>query len=409
MLKLTLYIILILSFSITSYGKDDKIVIGTVQLDKTLKEDNDLRINLLNTINGYSFLKQIYLIKIDRKIKKLYKNKKMLSMEDAINVSKESKLDIAILIHQEKILVGATNDTETNTNTTITNETNAKQELTNRPPLNIINTAIKNNIETNGTVTNFTTTNTTTIKDNADTNISNNKNIFNTIYFLQGIDVQTGKSFYSNQATNASEVSTLTREILDIIGINYSRSMLDKIESPSNDIDLQFGVNLINDDNTKTILTNNSDIYVSDKLEFNFTVNKDGFITILGFLSNDSILIINPNDFNEITNVVSNESYSIPSEDSIYNIVTSGSSGYDEYYIIFTEEVPNWVTDKKYINGTGFKSINQSNMPEYSKFIIDELKKEKNWTMQKIKLNINEFNLINKDEMSDEDVYIKYY
>ncbi len=388
MLKLTLYIILILSFSLTSYGKDNEILIATVQLDKTLKEDNDLRINFLNTINEYSFLKQMNLIKVDRKIKKLYKNKSMLSIEDAINVSKELKLDVAVLVHKEKRLTPTTNDT----NTDITNESTIKQERTNRP---IINSP--------------TTPTNTAIVNNSKTNISNNKNIFTTKYFIQGLDVKTGKSFYSNEAKSISEVSTLTREVLDIVGINYSKNMLDKIEKPSNDIDLKFSINIINDDNTKTPLTNNSDIYISDKLEFNFTVNKDGFITILGFLSNDSMLIISPNDFNKITNITSDEKYSIPNEDSVFNIVTSGVNGVDEYYIIFTEDVPNWITDTTYLNGVGFKSISQSNMPKYSKLILDELKKEKNWTMQKIKLNLNEFILIRKDDMSEDSVYRRYF
>ena len=388
MLKLTLYIILILSFSLTSYGKDNEILIATVQLDKTLKEDHDLRINFLNTINEYSFLKQMNLIKVDRKIKKLYKNKSMLSIEDAINVSKELKLDVAVLVHKEKRLTPTTNDT----NTDITNESTIKQERTNRP---IINSP--------------TTPTNTAIVNNSKTNISNNKNIFTTKYFIQGLDVKTGKSFYSNEAKSISEVSTLTREVLDIVGINYSKNMLDKIEKPSNDIDLKFSINIINDDNTKTPLTNNSDIYISDKLEFNFTVNKDGFITILGFLSNDSMLIISPNDFNKITNITSDEKYSIPNEDSVFNIVTSGVNGVDEYYIIFTEDVPNWITDTTYLNGVGFKSISQSNMPKYSKLILDELKKEKNWTMQKIKLNLNEFILIRKDDMSEDSVYRRYF
>ena len=434
MAKLTLYIILILSFSLTSYGKDDEITIATVQLDKTLKEDNDLRISLLNTIKEYSFLKQMHLIKVDRKIKKLYKNKKMLSIEDALNVSKELKLDVAILIHKEKRLVEVTNDMATNTNTTIinnmetninstatTNETPIKKELTNRTLMNITNatnSTVTNNsivtpttnmimpLATNNTIENLTTN---MVRNSIGTNLSNNKHILTNIYFVQGIDVETGKSFYSNEAKSVSDVSTLTREVLDIIGINYSKNMLDKIEKPSNDINLEFSVNIINDDNTKTALTNNADIYVSDKLEFNFTVNKNGFVTILGFLSNDSMLIISPNDFNKITNVSSNESYSIPSEDSIFNIVTSGLNGADEYYIIFTEDVPDWITDTTYLNGTGFKSINQSNMPKYSKLILDELKKEKNWTMQKIKLNLNEFILIRKSEMSEDSVYRRYY
>lgn len=335
--------LLFLFFTLSLYAKKDIFFndiyrIATVPLDSTLKDNDDLRKSLAVKLNRSKFTKQVYLKHIDSKKRKLFPKKDKITIGNALTLSKDLKLDIAIIIYKDEVF----NSIVTNTNAINTNEMSTN---TNAINTNAFNVSIK----------------------------------FDTNYIVKGVSLDNDIIFYSETTDSLNGISSLVDSLLNDLSSYYGFAVFDGIECPLNDIELNFNVNLINKDATKAILTDKSELMIGDEIEITFDVNKEGYVSIFVFQADNSLLMLYPNDFIKDYLVRPDRTYKIPQDNSVYDILISGKGGSNRFFIIFTEGKQNWIFDNS-LSGVGFKSVKKGSISSFVTDIRNNLRLRLNFT-----------------------------
>ena len=334
-----------LFFTLSLYSQKDIYKIATVPLDSILKDNDELRKNLAVKLNRSKFTKQVYLKYIDSKKRKLFPKKEKITIDNALILSKDLKLDIAIIMYKEEVYKGL-----------VTNVVNT----------NVVNTNVVN--------TNVVNTNDFEISIQFDTN-----------YIVQGISLENDIVFYSETADSEDKISSLVDALLNDLSSYYGFDTLNSIENPSNDIELNFNVNLVNQDETKAILSDKSELVIGDEIEITFDVNKEGYVSIFVFQADNSLLMLYPNDFIKDYVVRPNRTYKIPPDQAIYDILISGKGGSNRFFIIFTEAKQNWIFEST-LSGIGFKSVSKASIASFTTDIKNNLRLRFNstWSIKSV-------------------------
>ena len=227
------------------------------------------------------------------------------------------------------------------------------------------------------------------------TKIKNNE-IYDIVYKLKVIDIETENILKEYENKSFSTVITTIQEICTYLEFYFSSLIIKTIELPINGINVNFRIERITLEKKTNIINSSGDIMEGESFNINFRSNKEGYIYIFAFQNDGNVILMYPNDFNNYNyindkyenKINAKKNYIIPPENSIFNIVIGPPFGEDAFYLLYIEKEQKWITGL-YFKGDGFMICEKNKVAEFTIKLKNILKRTKNddWQMYRIYLN----------------------
>lgn len=384
-----------------SYPKN-RLKVATIDLDNTLKKETSIRDSIITTINRSPYLKQVIARKVDGEKHKLFSTNN-ISIDEAITIARELKVDVAIIMYSEERL--KTNSSATNnvtngqiTNNSITNDMedvlfpdgggmiiedvgkdNAGDTNITLEDIDIMENKLKTDNITNDNAKNSDT--------EEEKDAEEEKDEYDTFYIFKTIEVATENVLKEKEAKSKNEVSSVISEIASSLEIYFSKEIFKGIEKRTNDIDFKFWIDVISLEDETNSVTNVGNIIEGESISLNFSVNKRGYVNIFAFQSDDIVIMMFPNDFSSEDGINETQIYSVPPTSAMFKIVSRAPFGVDSFFAIYTEKKLDWIS-KSYFSGDGFRQGVKNTIAIFSRIMRNKLKnmKDSSWQIKKIYL-----------------------
>lgn len=370
------FIILLSSFLYSQ----NRLNIATIDLDYTLQKEVSIRNNIITSINRYPYLKQVIARTVDAQKYELFSTNN-INIKEALEVASNLKVEVAIIIYSENRL--KTNSVSTNiSNVTNTSITNSLEEVLfpDGSGMLIEDVGITNynsvtNIENNNLeVSNFST------------NAQKEEDKYETVYLFKTVEVKSGDVLKENE-TASKDISSVISSIASMLEIYFSNNIFDSIESPSNDIILNFWIDRIDFDGVTNKIEEYGEISEGERFTLSFSVEDPGYVNIFAFQSDGSVIMLYPNDFSSNDMLKANEIYMVPHKNAMFEMIVRAPLGIDSFFAIYTKKKQNWIS-KSYFTGDGFRLGVNNTIAIFARLMRDKLKNMNKdmWQIKKVHL-----------------------
>jgi TolB-like protein len=165
------------------------------------------------------------------------------------------------------------------------------------------------------------------------------------------IDIETQKIITAASVERTGS-RWLAEKLASGIEVHLAREKLKSLRNESREIDFKFWV----ENSTGKKIENRGTTKIGEKVVFNFSSNKNGYLTIVDIQPGGDVVILFPNDIHPSNRVEAGRLYKIPSSNDTFEITVTEPAGADTLVAFFTVNRVKWL-DRDKLTGSGFWSV----------------------------------------------------
>ncbi len=167
------------------------------------------------------------------------------------------------------------------------------------------------------------------------------------------IDIETQKIITAASVEKAAG-SLLADRLASGIEVHLAREKLKSLRNESREIDLKFWI----ENSSGKKIESRGTTKIGEKVVFNFSSNRNGYLTIVDIQPGGDVVILFPNDMHPSNQIEAGRHYRIPSGNDTFEITVSKPAGTDTLVAFFTVNRVKWL-DRDKLTGNGFWSVRE--------------------------------------------------